>query len=277
MGRMDGKVAFITGAARGMGRSHAVRLAREGARIIGVDITEQVETVPYATARPGQLAETVVAVEEAGGEMVAAAADVRDLDALRAAVAAGVDRFGRLDVVVANAGIHTLVPALEMSEDTWQTMIDINLTGSFKTVQAAVPHIIDGGRGGSVILISSLASEIGNANIAHYTAAKAGLVGLMQSLSTEFAPHGIRVNTVHPTLVDTEMIINEPTFRAFRPDLANPTRADFDVAAHTLVKLPMEPPALSPDDVSSTVLYLASEDSRYVTGSKHLVDAGGRF
>ena len=104
-----------------------------------------------------------------------------------------------------------------------------------------------------------------------------GLVGLMQSLSTEFAPHGIRVNTVHPTLVDTEMIINEPTFRAFRPDLANPTRADFDVAAHTLVKLPMEPPALSPDDVSSTVLYLASEDSRYVTGSKHLVDAGGRF
>lgn len=271
--RLEGKVAFITGAARGQGRNHAVRLAQEGADIIAVDVSKQVDTVPYATATADDLAETVRQVEALDRRIIATEADVRDLGALTEAVDDGVAQLGRLDIVLANAGISTPAPTLEMDEQTWSTMIDINLTGVWKTVRASVPHIISGGRGGSVVMTSSLAALKANANTAHYSAAKAGLVGLMKVMALELAPQNIRVNTVHPTTVATDMILNDPTYRLFRPDLEKPTQADFEEAALTLNKMPIA--ALQSDDISNAVLYLVSDDGRYVTGTTHVVDAGG--
>jgi (+)-trans-carveol dehydrogenase len=275
VGRVEGKVAFITGAARGQGRSHAVRLAEEGADIIAVDICRQVETVPYATATSEDLAETVRQVEALDRRIIATEADVRDFGALKAAVDDGVAQLGRLDIVLANAGISTPASTLEMDEETWQTMIDVNLTGQWKTVKAAVPHIIAGGRGGSVVITSSLAAIYANPNTAHYGAAKAGLVMLMKVMAKELGPQNIRVNTIHPTTVATEMILNDPTYRLFRPDLEHPTRADFEEAALTLNKLPI--PAIEAIDISNAVLYLVSDDGRYVTGTTHVVDAGGQL
>jgi (+)-trans-carveol dehydrogenase len=212
-------------------------------------------------------------VEALDRRIVAVEADVRDLAALTKAVDDGVSQLGRLDIVLANAGISTPAPTLEMDEETWSTMIDVNLTGVWKTVRAAVPQILAGGRGGSVVITSSLAAQKANANTAHYTAAKAGLVGLMKVLALELAPQNIRVNTIHPTTVATDMILNEPTYRLFRPDLEHPTRADFEEAALTLNRMPV--PALEAVDISNAVLYLVSDDGRYVTGTTHTVDAGG--
>jgi SDR family mycofactocin-dependent oxidoreductase len=275
MGRVEGKVAFITGAARGQGRSHAVRLAQEGADIIAVDVCRQVETVPYPTATSEDLAETVRQVEALDRRIIATEADVRDLAALQAAVDDGVTQLGRLDIVLANAGISTPASTLEMDEETWSTMIDVNLTGQWKTIKAAVPHVVAGGRGGSVVITSSLAAIYANPNTAHYSAAKAGLVMFAKVLAKELAPHSIRVNTIHPTTVATDMILNEPTYRLFRPDLENPTRADFEEAALTLNKLPV--PAIEAVDISNAVLYLVSDEGRYVTGTTHVVDAGGQL
>ncbi|MGH3393410.1 MAG: SDR family oxidoreductase, partial [Streptosporangiaceae bacterium] len=204
---------------------------------------------------------------------MATQADVRDLDALTAAVSDGVAELGRLDIVLANAGISTPAPTLEMDETVWDEMIEINLTGQWKTIRAAVPHIISGGRGGSVVITSSLAAIYANAHTAHYSAAKAGLIMLMKVLAKELAPDRIRVNTIHPTTVATDMILNEPTYRLIRPDLAHPTRADFEEAARTLNKLPVA--AVEPADISNAVLYLVSDAGRYVTGTTHVVDAGG--
>ncbi|KAA9165581.1 mycofactocin-coupled SDR family oxidoreductase [Amycolatopsis acidicola] len=273
MGKVDGKVAFITGAARGQGRSHAVRLAREGADIIAVDTTAKVESVPYSLATAEDLAETVRQVESAGRRIVAKEADVRDSAALADAVNEGVAKFGRLDIVLANAGISSPAPTLEMSDETWQDMIDINLTGVWKSIKASVPHIIKGGRGGAVVITSSLAAIYANPNTAHYSAAKAGLVMLMKVLAKELAEHSIRVNTVHPTTVATEMILNDATYRLFRPDLEAPTRADFEVAARELNRLPVA--ALEPEDITNAIMYLVSDDARYVTGATQVIDAGG--
>lgn len=275
MGKLDGKVAFITGAARGQGRSHAVRFAEEGANIIGVDVSAQIDTVPYPTAQPGDLEETVRQVEAAGGRMLASEVDVRDLAALTKAADDGAAKFGRIDIVIANAGISSMAPTLEMDENTWQTMIDINLTGVWKTVRAAVPHIVAGGRGGSVVLTSSLAAMMTNANIAHYTAAKAGMVGLMQVLAKELAPQNIRVNTVHPTTIATDMVLNDATYKLFRPDLENPTRQDFEEAASQMNPLPL--PVPESIEITNAVMYLVSDDARYVTGNTHVVDAGARL
>ncbi len=275
MGRVEGKVAFITGAARGQGRSHAVRLAQEGADIIAIDVCKQVDTVPYPTATPDDLAETVRQVEALDRRIVAAEVDVRDLAGLTQAVEDGVAQLGRLDIVLANAGISTPAPSLEMDEETWSTMIDVNLTGVWKTLRASVPYVIAGGRGGSVVITSSLAAIYANAGTAHYSAAKAGLVMLAKVLAKELAPQNIRVNTIHPTTVATDMILNEPTYRLFRPDLEHPTRADFEEAALTLNKMPV--PAIDAIDISNAVLYLVSDDGRYVTGTTHVVDAGGQL
>nr|WP_064569976.1 mycofactocin-coupled SDR family oxidoreductase [Gordonia sp. LAM0048] len=275
MGKLEGKVAFITGAARGQGRSHAIRLAQEGADIIAVDVSQQVETVPYDTARPGDLEETVREVEALDRRIIATEADVRDLSALKQAADDGVAQLGRIDIVLANAGISTMAPTLEMDETMWQTMIDINLTGVWKTIRAAAPHIVAGGRGGSIVLTSSLAAMWANENIAHYSAAKAGLIGMMQVLAKELAPQSIRVNTVHPTTVATEMILNDATYKLFRPDIEQPTRADFEEAARELNRLPVS--MVEPVDISNAVLYLVSDDGRYVTGTTHVVDAGGRL
>jgi (+)-trans-carveol dehydrogenase len=272
MGRVEGKVAFVTGAARGQGRSHAVRLAQEGADIIAVDLCAGVETVPYELATPEDLAQTVKAVEQEGRRIVARTADVRDPDALGAALREGVDELGRLDIVCANAGILTIVPATEMSDRVWKDVIDINLTGVWNTCKVAMPYLIASGQGGSMVLTSSVAGVKGSANIAHYVAAKHGVVGLMRALAKELAPHAIRVNTVNPTIVPTGMMLNDQAYKVFRPDLDEPTLEDAQVAFadHLLLNIPW----IEPADVSNAVLFLASDEGRYVTGSTFMVDAG---
>ena len=272
MGKLDGKVAFITGAARGQGRSHAIALAKEGADIIAVDICRQVETVPYPTATDDDLAETVRQVEALDRRIIASQVDIRDSAELKSAVDAGVAEFGRLDIVLANAGISVPAPTLEMDDEVWDTMIDVNLTGQWKSLKASVPHIIAGGRGGAVVITSSIAALTGTANIAHYSAAKAGLIGLMKVMAVELAPQSIRVNTIHPTTVNTDMVLNDSTYKLFRPDLENPTREDYNEAALTLNKMPTS--GLEAIDISNAILYLVSDDGRFVTGTTHVVDAG---
>src|SRR5882757_2407188 len=203
-GRVEGKVAFITGAARGQGRSHAVTLAREGADIIAVDIAKQVDSVAYPLSTPDDRAETVRQVEALDRRIVATQADVRDYDALKEALDDGVAQLGRLDIVSANAGIFSFGTLAELPEQTWQDMIDVNLTGVWHTAKAAIPHIKAGGRGGSIILTSSTAGLVGAENIGHYVTSKHGVVGLMRTLALELARDSIRVNSVHPTNVDTD-------------------------------------------------------------------------
>jgi SDR family mycofactocin-dependent oxidoreductase len=276
MGRVDGKVAFVTGAARGLGRSHAVRLAEEGADIIAIDVPAgtQIPSVTYPLATAEDMVETARLVTAAGRRIVTREADVRDSAALAAAAADGAAELGRIDIVIANAGVGTgSAPVLELSEQSWQNMIDINLTGVWRTLRAAVPHVLDGGRGGSVVIVSSVASTQVNENIAHYSAAKAGLVALMKVAAKELGPYDIRVNSVHPGTTATDMVLNERTFRLFRPDLDAPTRADFEEAAGPLTRLPVA--LLEPIDISETVLHLVADSGRYITGTTHVVDAGG--
>ncbi|MEB4211125.1 mycofactocin-coupled SDR family oxidoreductase [Mycobacterium sp. 94-17] len=271
-GKLEDKVAFITGAARGQGRSHAVRLADEGADIIAIDVPKHIVGLPYEPATAADLAETVRQVEALGRRIVAAEADVRDLAAMQAAVDAGVAELGRLDIVLANAGISAPAPTLDMSEEHWQTMIDINLTGVWKSLKASVPQIIEGGRGGSIVITSSLAAIIVQPNIAHYSAAKGGLIQLSKVLAKELAPQGIRVNTIHPGTVLTPMVLNEPSYRLFRPDLEHPTQEDFEEVARSMTGLPTS--AIDPVDMSNAIVYLVSDDGRYVTGTSHVVSAG---
>ena len=272
-GRVAGKVAFITGAARGQGRSHAVRLAQEGADIIAVDVCADMPGMPYAGATEQDLAETVKEVEALDRRIVATKADVRDYGAVKAALDDGVTQLGRLDIVSANAGIGSSpYAAQELAEQTWQDMIDVNLSGVWHTAKAAVPHLIEGGHGGSIVLTSSAAGLQAYANIAHYVSAKHGVVGLMRTLALELAPHSIRVNSIHPTQVDTPMIQNEATYRLFRPDLEHPTRADFEPASQAMNVLPI--PWVDAVNISNAVLFLASDEARYITGVALPVDAG---
>ncbi|WP_328396028.1 mycofactocin-coupled SDR family oxidoreductase [Nocardia sp. NBC_00416] len=271
MGRVSGKVALVTGAARGIGRAQAIRLAEEGADIIAVDICGPVETVITPPAGPDDLAQTVRAVERTGAGIVAVTADVRDGAALREATAAGAARFGGLDIVCATAGITSSARAVDLTEEQWRTMLDVNLTGVWQTCKAATPLLIARG-GGSMILTSSIAGLRGLVGVAHYTAAKHGVVGLMRSLAKELAPQHIRVNTVHPTNVDTPMIQNDMVRRSFRPDRENPTRAEFAEAAKTMNLLDI--PWVEPVDIANAALFLASDEARYITGAALPVDAG---
>lgn len=272
-GRVAGKVAFVTGAARGQGRSHAVRLAQEGADIVAIDVCEDIPGMPYPGATEDDLAETTKQVEALDRRIIAAKADVRDYNALKKALDDGVAQLGgKLDIVSANAGIGTSPHnAWEIGEPTWQTMIDVNLTGVWHTAKAAIPHLI-ANNGGSIILTSSAAGLKGYQNIAHYVSAKHGVVGLMRTLALELGPHNIRVNSLHPTQVDTPMIQNEPTWRLFRPDLEQPTREDFIPASQAMNVLPV--PWVEPVDISNAVLFLASDEGRYLTGVALPVDAG---
>lgn len=272
MGRVEGKVAFITGAARGQGRSHAVRLAEEGADIIAVDLCAQVDTVPYAMATPDDLAETVTQVEALDRRIVATQADVRDPAALKAALDDGVAQLGRLDIVAANAGIFSMGAGDDLGEDAWRDMIDINLTGVWRTCKAAVPHLVAGGNGGAIVLTSSVAGLRGSQNIAHYVSAKHGVVGLMRSLALELAPHSIRVNSVHPTMVNTDMILNDAAYKLFRPELDAPTVEDASQVFTTMNALPT--PWVEPRDISNALLFLASDEARFITGVTLPVDAG---
>jgi len=271
-GRVEGKVAFITGAARGQGRNHAVRLAEEGADIIAVDISTPVASVGYPMASAADLAETVRLVEATGRRIFAAEADVRDAAVLRDVVDAGVAKLGRLDIVSANAGIASMSMFTDMDEATWQDTIDINLTGVFHTAKAAVPHLIAGGRGGSIVVTSSTAGLKGMATISHYSAAKHGLVGFTRTLANELAPHFIRANTLHPTSVDTMMIQNEATRKMFVPDKENPTREDAMAPSTLMHALPI--PWIEVDDVTNVLLFLVSDQGRYITGAAIPIDAG---
>jgi SDR family mycofactocin-dependent oxidoreductase len=272
-GRVEGKVAFITGAARGQGRSHAVRLAQEGADIIAVDICAPVDNVVYPASTPSDLAETANLVKGLNRRVVTAEVDVRDYDALKAAVDSGVEQLGRLDVIVANAGIGNGGNKLhKLPENLWQDMIDINLSGVWKTVKAGVPHLIGGGRGGSIVMTGSVGSMKALAHTGHYIAAKHGVMGLMRTFAVELGHHMIRVNAVHPTQVNTPMTMNDVTFRLFRPDLENPGPDDFAPFSQMMHTLPV--PWVEPIDISNAVLFFASDESRYVTGVSLPVDAG---
>ena len=271
-GRVQGKVAFITGAARSQGRSHAVRLAQEGADIIAVDVPGAVPSLSaYPLATATDLAETVRQVEALDRRIVAHEADVRDAAALKAALDDGAAQLGGLDIVVANAGIYQVSPALELSDAAWQEMIAINLTGVWNTVKAALPHLIDGG-GGSVILTSSVLGLKGGANGVHYSTAKHGVVGIMRSVASEFAPHRIRVNSIHPTLVNTIMIQNDEVYALFDPANPHPSRESAAPIFQAVNALPV--PWVEPADISNAVLFLASDEARYITGVTLPVDAG---
>ena len=272
-GRVDGKVAFITGAARGQGRSHAVRLAQEGADIIAIDICAPIENTVYPPSTPEDLAETAELVKGLDRRIVTAQVDVRDYDALKAAVDDGVEQLGRLDIIVANAGIGNVGNMLhKIREHIWQDMIDVNLSGVWKTVKAGVPHLIAGGRGGSIILTSSVGGMKALAYTGHYCAAKHGVVGLMRSFAVELGQHMIRVNSVHPTQVNTPMAMNDATFRLFAPHKENPGPEDFAPMSQMMHTLPV--PWVEPVDISNAVLFFASNESRYVTGVQLPVDAG---
>jgi len=263
-GRVAGKVAFITGAARGQGRAHAVRLAEEGADIIAIDICRDYDTVGYPLATEADLAETVKAVEALDRRIVASVADVRDAGALKAAVDDGVAQLGRLDIVSANAGICTIQSWDEVTPQAWQDTLDTNLTGVWNTMVVSVPHLIAAG-GGSIICTSSTAGIKGLPYLAPYVAAKHGVVGIARTMANELARHSIRVNTVHPTGVDTPM---GHGLGGLEP-LIN---RDPNLGPIYMNTLPVE--TVDPRDISNAVLFLASDEARYVTGLEFTVDAG---
>ncbi|WP_328310431.1 mycofactocin-coupled SDR family oxidoreductase [Actinomycetospora sp. NBC_00405] len=273
-GRMEGKVVLVTGAARGQGRAHAVRLAQEGADIIAVDLCAGIDTVvgKYPPATREDLDQTVVEVEKLDRRVVARVADVRDQAALDEAVAAGVAELGRLDGVVANAGVASYGRAWELDEATWQDMIDVNLTGVWHTAKAAIPQLIEGDRGGAMVFTSSIGGFKGIQQVGHYVSAKHGIVGLMRNLANELAPHRVRVNTVHPTNVDTHMIQNPGTWGMFAPGDPEPTQ-EKAIAGFTSLNA-LEIPWIESVDVANAVLFLLSDEARYITGATLPVDAG---
>jgi SDR family mycofactocin-dependent oxidoreductase len=255
------KVVLVTGAARGTGRTHCERFADEGANVIALDVP--------ATA--DELRGTATQVENRGRRCATGLADVSDLGAVTAATDTGVAELGRLDVIVANAGIHLPGgPSWELDPRVWQRTLDINLTGVWHTVKAGVPHV--GEQGGSVIIISSTNGIRGTANTAHYTASKHAVVGLARTLANELGPRSIRVNTVHPGPVATPMVLNEAMFRRLRPDLDNPTAADAAEVLQTRNLLPV--PWVESVDIANAAVFLASDQARYITGTQLVVDAG---
>ncbi len=273
MGRVSGKVALVTGAARGQGRSHAIELAKEGARIVATDVgAGMLAGVEYPVATSAELQETARLVRDLGGEILIAEADIRDPAAIQAVVDAGLAEFGYIDVVVANAGVFTWGAAPEMSWDDWFTVIDINLNGTWNTVRAVLPSMIARGQGGSIMMTASQIATRGQSNCVAYGASKAGIVGMMRALAAELAPHNIRVNTIHPSTVYSPMILNEPVYKVFRPDLENPGVPEMEAELRPFHMLDVA--ALDPIDVSHAVVYLASDESRYVTSLKLALDAG---
>jgi SDR family mycofactocin-dependent oxidoreductase len=261
MSGLRGRVVLVTGAARGSGRCHCERFAEEGADVIALDVPEAA----------GDLKRTAAAVVRRGVRAATGLADVGDFSAVAAAVDAAVAEFGRIDVVVANAGIHPAdAPTWEITPQSWHQVLDVNLTGVWHTVKAGVPHI--GQQGGSVVIVSSTNGIRGTANTAAYTASKHAVVGLARTLANEFGPRRIRVNTVHPGAVGTAMVLNEATFRRLRPDLDNPTAEDAAEVLKARHLLPV--PWVDQVDVGNAVVFLASDEARYITGTQIVIDAG---
>jgi SDR family mycofactocin-dependent oxidoreductase len=270
MGKLDGKVAFITGAARGQGRSHAVRLAEEGADIIAVDICAQIATVGYPMATPDDLAETVRLVEGLDRRIVAAQSDVRDRGALQAALDDGLAELGRVDIVLANAGIAGVGDA-EDEEEAWADVIGVNLSGVWRSIRVAIPHMIEQGDGGAIVITSSTAGLKAlrgglTSEMDAYTASKHGVVGLMRGFAKMLAPYSIRVNTVHPTGVNTPMVVND----RMQARLAELSAGAYIDGLSNL--MPVE--LVEPIDISNAIAWLVSDEARYVTGVTLSVDAG---
>ncbi|AHY47917.1 oxidoreductase, SDR family [Rubrobacter radiotolerans] len=276
LGRLDGKVALITGGARGQGRSHALTFAREGAEVAVCDLAPEgsadaLRSVPYPLASAEDLEETRRAVEALGRGCLAVRADVRSSAQMRGAAEQTVERFGKVDVLVANAGIESFGTAHELTEEQWDEMLAVNLTGVWKSCRAVIPHMIERGRG-AILITSSIAGLKGLANQAHYCAAKHGVVGLMRSLAIELAPHGIRVNTVHPSSVDTPIIKNQAMYTLFSGGRLDATLDEVTSAFRDLNLL--DTPWMEPEDISHAMVYLASDEARYVTGTTFTIDAG---
>ena len=263
MGVVDGRVAWVTGAARGQGRSHAIALAREGADVIVTDVCADIATVPYPLATVDDLAETVALVEAEGRRCVSMVADVRDTAALDAVVAAGLEAFGHIDICVANAGVTGYAKFHELDDDTWQDMIDVDLTGTFRTIRAVLPHMLER-RFGRVIAISSMAGRMGNANLAHYVAAKWGVIGMIKSLAMEVANKGITANAISPAAVDTPMLHNPAMYDLFCPDLDAPTRDDVAPRYQAMNRRGIA--WMDPSEISRAVVFLASDDTGTSTG-----------
>lgn len=271
MGRFDGKVVLITGGARGQGRSHALAFAREGADVAFCDIASQMDTVPYPMARPEDLDETTKLVEELDRRCVAVRADVRDRGQVQEFADRARTELGRVDFLLANAGIFTFSTIAEMTEDVWRETIDTNLTGVFHAMRAVVPGMIEQGSG-RIVATSSMAGKVGFPNVGHYVAAKWGVIGLVKSLAMEVGAHGITVNAVCPTAVDTQMIQNEAAYKLFLPDAENPTREDAAPAFESLNAIPV--PWVEPADISHAMVFLCSDEARYITGETIAVAAG---
>ena len=277
MRRVEGKVAFVTGAARGQGRSHAVRLAEEGADIIAIDLCRDIDTIGYPMARPEDLDETARLIEKTGQGVVTAQADVREVAQLRAALDNGLSEFGQLDIVVAQAGVAGMkgTPPLQASCD----VINTNLIGTINAIQVALPHLREGA---SIIATGSTAALMETSQKDNpgndpggmaYVHSKRALANYVHDLATELAAVGIRANVIHPTNCNTAMLQSEPMYRSFRPDLEHPTQADAEPVLG--VQQAMKIPYIEPEDISSAVLWLASDEARYVTGMQLRVDAGG--
>lgn len=267
-GKLAGRVALITGAARGLGRSHALRLAEEGADVVAVDICAPVASVPYPSATPADLERTVKMVSSCGRQCLAIQADVRDYAMMEDVTRTALGEFGHLDVIVANAGIASFAPIWELRPEQWQETIAVNLTGAFNTIRPALPAMIAADRGGSIVLISSVAGLAAFPNVAHYNASKHGITGLMRSLSVELAQFGIRANSVHPTTVDTPMVHNQAFYSLVGATTEEQAARAFRKSNAIGV------PWVGAGDVSSAVLWLASDESSYVTGTALPVDAG---
>ncbi len=271
MGKLDGKVALITGGARGQGRSHAITFAREGADIVICDLAAQIETVPYQMSNTDDLNETVKLVEEQDRRCVAMQADVRDSAQIKSVVDTALAEFGQLDILIANAGIVAPVPLVDISDQAWSDMVETDLTGVFKSIRAVAPHMIER-RSGRIIATSSMVGRTGVPGLAHYVAAKWGVIGLVKSAALEFGQYGITVNAVCPTNVDTNMIQNPAMYALFAPDIKNPTREDVIPGFTSLNALPV--PWVQVQDISEGMLYLAAESGRYVTGETLTIAAG---
>ncbi|MCZ4589257.1 MULTISPECIES: mycofactocin-coupled SDR family oxidoreductase [Rhodococcus] len=272
MTRLDGKIAFITGAARGQGRTHAVRLAQEGADIVAVDLCRQQANLDYTSGTPEDLEETVRLVEKEGRRIIARAADVRDQASLDVVVEEALREFGGIDILVSNAGISNQGSVVGLTDQQWEDILGTNLVGAWHSCRAVLPSMIERGAGGSVIFVSSTVGLRGAPGQAHYSASKHGMQGLMLSLANEVGQHNIRVNSVNPGAVNTEMAINESLLKMFLPDIENPTPADAADLFSNLTLLPI--PWVEPEDVSNAVLWLASDEARFVTGAAIPVDGG---
>ena len=273
MGTLDGKVAFISGIARGQGRSHALRLASEGADIIGIDICHDIGTMDYPNATPADLAETTKLIEQLDRRVITSEADVRDFDAVRSAIDAGVAELGRLDIVLSNAGIVRLHADSDDPAQLWQDIVGVNLAGGFHVVSAAVPHLIAGGRGGVIVITGSTAGvrPVANPGVGAlaYTASKWGLVGVCKQLAATLAEHSIRVNIVHPTGVASGMTMN-----AAMAELAEQAMAGGDADGMAAMRNAMPVQILQPADISDAIAFLVSDQAKWITGVSLPVDAG---